>query len=154
MSSRLPLRGIRVHLSGSIPEGSTKEKADGIAAFVEQLTRAVLSEGGTLVHGSHPTLIAALRAAAKPFVAAGGSREDVVLVRAQKYATSAHSEEITAQREWASVQIIPHSSANPKESLVPMREWMADRCDVVIAVGGKHWQVNRGSAGVPEELEE
>jgi patatin-like phospholipase/acyl hydrolase len=34
-----------------------------------------------------------------------------------------------------------------------MREWMAARCDVIVAVGGKHWDVNKERAGVPAELD-
>jgi len=35
-----------------------------------------------------------------------------------------------------------------------MREWMAERCDVVVAIGGKWYDVNKSRAGVPEELDE
>src|SRR5260370_1419067 len=73
MKQRLPLHGIRVHLSGSIPDDATKEQSEGIALFVERFARAVLREGGTLIHGSHPTFDQPLQAAARPFVSAGGA---------------------------------------------------------------------------------
>jgi patatin-like phospholipase/acyl hydrolase len=43
---------------------------------------------------------------------------------------------------------------NPDQSLLPMREWMAEHCDLVVAIGGEHWKDDKKQAGVPEELEE
>lgn len=62
--------------------------------------------------------------------------------------------EIDAQREYAAVQIVPAIFGNQNESLVPMREWMAERCDVVVAVGGERGATNMKNAGVCAELEE
>lgn len=155
MKQHPPLQGIRVHLSGSIPDDVTETQSNAIARFVERFARAVLREGGTLIHGSHPSFDEPLRAAALPFVAAGGERAALVLVRAQKFAmTSAQLAEIEAQRQYSSVQIVPAVFGNPNQSLLPMREWMAEHSDVVVAIGGRHWQINKDRAGVPEELEE
>jgi patatin-like phospholipase/acyl hydrolase len=152
---QVPLRGIRVHLSGSIPEDATEEQSKSISLFVERFAQAVLRDGGTLIHGSHPSFSMPLKAAAGRFVAAGGSRDALILVRAQKYATtSAQFHEIEAQRQYSTVQIVPAVVGDVNQSLVPIREWMAERCDVVVAIGGRHWDVNRSLAGVPEELEE
>jgi hypothetical protein len=68
--------------------------------------------------------------------------------------TSAQFHEIEAQRQYSTVQIVPAVVGDVNQSLVPIREWMAERCDVVVAIGGRHWDVNRSLAGVPEELEE
>lgn len=155
MKERLPLHGIRINLSGSIPDDATQEQSSGISLFVERLARAVLKEGGTLVHGSHPSFDQPLQAAAQAFVSAGGAMDALILVRAQKYATtSQHLAAIEAQRQYCTVQIVPSIIGNPNESLVPMREWMAEHCDVVVAIGGKHWDINKERAGVPDELEE
>jgi hypothetical protein len=155
MKQRLPLHGIRVHLSGSIPEDATPEQSKGIALFVERLTRAVLREGGTLIHGTHPTFDRPLQTAARPFVSAGGARDALTLVRAQKFATTSQQlAEVEVQRQYSTVQIVPAIFGNPNQSLLPMREWMAEHCDVVVAIGGKHWHVSKERAGVPEELEE
>ena len=35
-----------------------------------------------------------------------------------------------------------------------MREWMAERSDVIVAIGGRWYEVNKPRAGVPDELEE
>lgn len=33
-----------------------------------------------------------------------------------------------------------------------MRDWMADRTDAIVCIGGRRWDTNRPSAGVPAEL--
>ena len=129
---RLPLNGIRVHLSGSIPDDATQEQSDGIASFVDKFARAVLREGGTLIHGSHPSFRQPLEAAALPFVSAGGRRDALTLVRAQEFATTIQElDDIELQRQYCAVQVVPMVMGEPNKSLVPMREWMAEHCDVV-----------------------
>jgi uncharacterized protein len=148
------LQGIRILLSGSIPDSSTESQTQGILTFVEQFAKEVLQQGGTLVHGSHPRFIAPLRAAAVPFVRDGGSRDRLTLVRASRHDESGELEtRIATQREWAVVEIIPPGDLERGEKLVPMREWMAERCDIVVAVGGKWSDTNMARAGVPKELE-
>jgi len=155
MAYRLPLLGIRIHLSGSVPEKAPHDQAKAIRSFVQKLAQEVFREGGTLIHGSHPSLQQPLETAARQFVQDGGQKDALAFVRIQKYAdTPAQLAEIEAQREYAVVQIVPSISGNPDESLVPMRVWMAERCDVVIAVGGKWYETNKPRAGVPAELEE
>lgn len=155
MKVRAPLQGVRVHLSGSIPDDCSPQQREKMTAFVTRLASGVLSMGGTLLHGSHPSLSAALRAAAQPFVAAGGSPESLVLVRAAQYASSPEQlKDIAEQRQYATVHLIPAIVGRPDQQLVPMREWMAERCDAIVVIGGKHWQVNQSRAGVPAELEE
>ena len=153
MPSNSALSGIRVLLSGSIPDDSPNKAA--IEAFVQTLASHVFREGGTLVHGSHPSLIPPLRNAAVSYIQADGARDSLVLVRALKYSTTADQlKEIAAHREFATVEVIPSLPGEVTKSLVPMRAWLADRSDVVIAVGGKWYEVNKGRAGVPFELEE
>jgi patatin-like phospholipase/acyl hydrolase len=155
MSPQLPLRAIRVHLTGSLYSEANDEEQTGILSFVEKFTAAILSEGGSLIHGSHPTLLRPLKAAAQAFVAAGGARDALTLVRSYKMAqTRDQLAEIASQREFAAVQVIPGPQADEPGSLVSMREWMAERCDVVVAIGGKWWKSNRNRSGVPRELEE
>ncbi|MBU4585137.1 MAG: patatin-like phospholipase family protein [Proteobacteria bacterium] len=155
MITRLPLLGIRVHLSGAIHDNASIEQAEAIRLFVQRLSQAVFREGGTIIHGSHPTLQEPLENSAKHFVQAGGRRDALTFVRAQKYAATAEQlAEIEEQREYAAVQIIPSIYGRPDESLVPMRQWMAERCDAVVAVGGKWYDINKSRAGVPAELEE
>lgn len=156
---RSPLTGVRVHLAGSIPEECSEEQGKGIALFVQKFAMAVLREGGTLIHGSHPAFQEPLKAAAHSFVKAGGARDALILVRDQKYAvTPDQLAEIQAQQNYAAVQIIPEipdrDDSSKRRSLVSMREWMAERCDAVVAIGGKHYEVSKTAAGIPVELEE
>lgn len=152
---RQSLCGIRVHLSGSVPEDAGIEQTRAIDSFVEKFARAIFREGGTLLHGSHPTFVKPLELAATQFVQAGGSKESLTLVRAPKFAaTSGDFFEISKQREYAAVHIIPSASGNPNEGLISMREWMAERCEVIVAIGGKWWGLNKAQAGVPVELDE
>jgi uncharacterized protein len=149
------LRGIRVHLSGSVPDTAGAEQVKSINLFVEKFAQAVLRDGGTLIHGSHPTFIPSLKNAAKRFVAAGGPKDALILVRAQKFAvTNQQTAEIDEQRTYSTVQIVPADVNDINRSLVPMREWMAEHCDVVVAIGGRHYEVNKDLAGVPAELDE
>ena len=61
--------------------------------------------------------------------------------------------------EWrkdATVQETPEAEAGGNqrdESLKVLRDWMANRADVFVAVGGKWWSDVPGRAGVPLELE-
>ena len=155
MKPRPPLLGVRIHLSGAVPDDAANGKGEAILEFVHKLAQQVFREGGTLVHGSHPSFHQPLESAARMFVKAGGQKDSLMLVRAQKYASTPEQlAEIEAEREYSTVQVIPSIYGKPDENLVPMREWMAERCDVVIAVGGRNYELNKPGAGVPAELEE
>lgn len=76
-------------------------------------------------------------------------------VRAPKYVqTDEQKREIDKQRRYCAVHTLPYRAGHPEESLVSERKWMIDRSDTTIAVGGRHWEVDRDRAGVPIELEE
>lgn len=79
----------------------------------------------------------------------------LTLVRAQKFAeTDAQIAEIEIQRQFAAVQIVPaETDGEGNSDLTPMRDWMAERSDAVICVGGKWWDINKANAGVPTELD-
>lgn len=151
MTSRLPLSGVRIHLSGSAPDDQNEE----ICLFVKTLASRIFSEGGSVIHGSHPSLSKALEDAARNFLEAGGQLGSLTLVRAQKFAeTDEQIAEIDNQRQYAAVQIVPAEVDGESNSdLTPMRDWMAERSDAVICVGGKWWDINKAKAGVPTELD-
>jgi patatin-like phospholipase/acyl hydrolase len=155
MDKSLPLHGIRINLSGAIPDDALPENAEGIRSFVQVFAQRVFNEGGTIIHGSHPTFKLPLEAAAKRYIEAGGEKDSLTFVRAQKFSITAEElNEVESERKYAAVHIIPAVYGHPEESLVPMREWMAERCDMVIALGGKWYDINKSNAGVPAELEE
>lgn len=154
MIRRLPLVGVRIHLSGSIPDKLTEEEERVICSFVQEFATKIFSEGGSIIHGSHPTLRTPLEESARKFISTGGNKDALTLVRAQKYAIEKeHLKEIEYQREYSVVQIIPGSKEDNEKSLVPMREWMSERSDVIVCFGGKWWDENKLRAGVPEELD-
>ena len=149
----------QVHLSGAVPDQCPEAQRDAIMSFVQKFAAAIFREGGTLIHGSHPSFQKPLEEAARPFVGAGGARDALTLVRAQKYASTAEQlVEMEAQREYAAVHVIPEipdpDNPSQKLSLVPLREWMAERCNVVVAIGGRHYDFDKARAGVPDEVEE
>jgi hypothetical protein len=76
-------------------------------------------------------------------------------VRAKSYSTDEYAAEIEEQRTFASVEIVPadNSDGQAVDGLTPMRDWMADRSDVVICIGGAWWDINKVKAGVPNELD-
>ena len=150
MATTRRLSGVRVHLSGS-----NKELRADIDDFVQKIAAKVFSEGGSIVHGSHPSFIAPLRKAAEDFIQTGGRREALTLVRAKSYSTDEYAAEIEEQRTFASVEIVPadNSDGQAVDGLTPMRDWMADRSDVVICIGGAWWDINKVKAGVPNELD-
>jgi hypothetical protein len=151
---RSALAGVRIQISGSIPDEASPEQRAFIESFVEQFTLAMFREGGSVIHGSHPTLMPALERAGKRIQEGGGSRESILLVRATRYATPAHRTEIEGHRTFALVQIVPSVDGAPMTDLIPMREWMAERCDAVVALGGKWWSQNPQRAGTLAEVEE
>ncbi|ARS53531.1 CBASS cGAMP-activated phospholipase [Kushneria konosiri] len=144
------LAGVRIHLSGS-----NKELKADIADFVQKFAAKVFSEGGSIVHGSHPSFTEPLRKAAEDFIQAGGSKRALTLVRARSYSTDQYTAEIEEQRAFASVEIVPadNSDGPAAEGLTPMRVWMANRSEAVICIGGAWWDVNKAKAGVPNELD-
>ncbi|MGN9435028.1 MULTISPECIES: CBASS cGAMP-activated phospholipase [Pseudomonas syringae group] len=149
MAVKQRLSGVRIHLSGS-----NKEQDEDIARFVSRLAAKIFSEGGSIVHGSHPSFNAPLKKAAEDFTAAGGDKGALTLVRAKSFATDEYAAEIEDQRRYAAVEIVPVDSEDgkPESGLTPMRDWMADRSDAIVCVGGAWWEVNKANAGVPSEL--
>jgi hypothetical protein len=151
MASRQPLAGVRVHLSGSVPDTHNEE----ICIFVKRLCTTIFNEGGSVIHGSHPTFTEPLEEAARAFIDAGGEVGALTLVRAQKFAeTPEQIEEIERQRQFAVVQVVPAETEGERGGdLTPMRDWMAERSDVVVCVGGRWWNTNKAKASVPTELD-
>ena len=80
MHIQAPLRSIRVHLAGAIPDDASPAQASAIEAFVKHFAAAVFREGGSVIHGSHPSFLDPLKAAATAFVEGGGRRDALTLV--------------------------------------------------------------------------
>ncbi len=151
MIARQPLAGVRIHIAGSVPD----QRQEEICLFVRLLAARIFSEGGSVIHGCHPSLIKPLEEAARTFILAGGDSGALTLVCAKKFAqTEEQISKIESQREFATVQVVPAEPDGQVDGeLIPMRDWMAERADAIVCIGGKWWDVNKAKAGVPAELD-
>jgi hypothetical protein len=71
----MPLDGVRVHLSGAVPDEVPDTTRAGIHDFVLRFATLVFREGGTILHGSHPTLLAPLQRAAEAYLRSKGRKD-------------------------------------------------------------------------------
>lgn len=154
-SSIVPLKGARIWLSGSIPDGASANLSESIAGFVSQICQSIFAAGGTIVHGSHPTIWPILLDQAKNFQAAGGARDSLTLVVSRYFSKDAASRvELDGWRSYSTVHEVPESNPSLRaKSIARLRHWIAERCDAVIVMGGKWWADNPGISGIPPELE-
>jgi len=155
--SPAPLNGVRIWLSGSIPETETsspKERAD-ITEFVRRFAAQVFEQGGHIIHGSHPSFTPILLEEARSFHSRGGRKDALTLAVSRYWSTQPQDVQNDDRQKFCLVFETPEASGpNAREdSLKILREWMAARCDVIVAVGGKLWEDIDGKAGVPREIE-
>lgn len=160
------LAGVTVCLSAGLDDNDPRREAVG--DFTARLARAVWREGGTLLHGSQPNIVPLLEEAAKPLGAT--ARERLTLARAAQYSTPKYDEAIKRHERFARVERCPArrdperevveepvaadaSETVTNEELVPLRDWMADRCDVVVALAGRWWDHDKDRSGIPKEID-
>ena len=152
MKDQRPLKGARIWLSGSISEQADGPVLTNFKAFVRQFADQVFAQGGTIVHGCHPSITPTLIDAAEDHQKNQGKRDALLLAASKRY-----SKEYAGDLErWERLSIVhqePAASNDREQSLGRLRIWMADRCDAMVAIGGKWWKENRGIAGVPQEFE-
>ena len=149
-----PLHGVRIWLAGAIPAGANETQKESLIAFVRALAANVFKNGGHILHGSHPTLVGPLLEEAKLHIAQGG-RKDCLTLAVSKF-WSKNPSAVPVQ-DWRQICMVYETAevtagASPRdESLQILRQWMVDRCDAFVAVGGEWWQQLAGRAGVPIE---
>ena len=153
MADPRPLKGARIWLSGSI-----SEKADGAAVatfetFVKQFSARVFAQGGTIVHGCHPSIMPALLDAAETHRNDNNGSRDALRLAASKFHREKYVADLPRWERLGTVHEEPHVPGDREKSLARLRVWMADSCDAMVAIGGKWWKENRGIAGVPQEFE-
>jgi patatin-like phospholipase/acyl hydrolase len=147
-----PLKGARIWLSGSISEEVDGATAKSFTAFVTRLSELIFKAGGSIIHGSHPTIVTPLLDAAAKYQDADGSRDCLVLV-ASKFYFDKYSAQLDEWRKKSIVHEVPAVDGDRGANLKRLRQWIAERCDAVISIGGKWWKENPGAAGVPQEFE-
>ena len=149
-----PLHGVRVWLSGAIPTEAPGPHQAAMKKFVMEFACAVFRSGGHILHGSHPTLTPILLEAAKIHGWAAGARKDCLTLAISRFWSKKYStDELRRWREQCVVYETPEAStANAQQdSVAKLREWMSERCDVFVAVGGNWWHEAEGRAGIPIE---
>jgi len=148
------LHGVRVWLAGAVPTEASDAQKSSITAFVRDLAKAVFRAGGHVLHGSHPSLVGSLIEEAKAYIAQGGRKDCLTLAVSKHWSKDTASVPIQEWRQTCMVYETPEASAGASsrdKSLEILRQWMADRCDAFVAVGGHWWQPVAGRAGVPIE---
>jgi uncharacterized protein len=157
-SSVARLQGARIWLSGSIPDAAAGgPDPDGIRSFVAQLSETIFRDGGSIIHGSHPSIWPVLLEQAEAFQKAGGARDCLTLAVSRQYSSEPEKNgiDLNAWRARSIVQEVPAEPGDRKtsENLERLRHWIAERSDAVVVIGGKGWDKNPGGAGIPFEFE-
>ena len=149
-----PLHGVRIWLSGAIPTEASGKQQAAIRNFVKKFAATVFNNGGHILHGSHPSLTPILLDAAKEFGWRAGSRKDCLTLAVSRYWSK--NEGVVPLQQWRERCIVYETpeatTANAEQdSLAKLREWMSERCDVFVAVGGNWWHEVAGRTGLPIE---
>jgi uncharacterized protein len=150
------LAGVRVWLSGSLPEVKTsteKERAD-ILEFVSRFSAKVFQLGGHIIHGSHPSFTPTLLEQASAYQKSGGKKDSLILAVSRFWSKQPQSVPLDDWRRQCLVYETPEASGQNArdDSLKILRSWMVARCDAIVVIGGKWWQEIAGRAGVPLEV--
>lgn len=161
------LNGIKVWLSGAIPESLPRESNasdrvkvwdtsddEGILGFVRSFAGLVFKYGGEIIHGSHPTFTKILLRQAKRF-RKSEEKSPLTLVVSDHF-KKGNEEDWEQWRETANLVRTAATGFGENDrdpSLLILRESLASRCNAFVAIGGKWWDKVPGRAGVPIEFE-
>jgi hypothetical protein len=121
--------------------------------FIEGFSGRVFQSGGYVIHGSHPTVAPLLLDQAKQHASAGGRKDCLILAVSRLWSKDSAQVPTQNWREHCVVYETPEAGGPSArdDSLRILRKWMAVRCDVFVAVGGRWWKNVVGRAGVPQE---
>ena len=163
------LRGLRIGLSGAIPEPG---EWDGhaldweILNAVTTLADTVFSGGGHLVHGSHPSFTPRILAQAAPYAEERGEPV-ATFVLSGLFAESPLARLLHDPRYLDKVlrlivvpPVVPagheghgaEDAAVRNASLTAMRERLIQEMDAMVIIGGKRWTGSEHTPGTVEEL--
>ncbi len=156
------IKDVRIWLSGSIPEQTSEEDQQRIKRFLLALAKQVFSQGGRLVHGSHPTIRDTLLQAAKDYKIATNEKAGLVLVVSRYYSKHPKEKYGVDLDDWneftAEPAIVTREAMGDEDqtikagSLEILRNTLLEQCNVIVAIGGKWWDVARSKAGIPKEI--
>jgi SLOG cluster2 len=155
-----PLGGLRVGIAGAVPErrywGSVTDLDRLILAFVAQLSALVIRYGGTVVHGSQPSLTPVVAEQARLQSPEGiscltlfASQLFGELPEVASRACRTSEAELVLTRKIGEGDFRDPKTRN--DSLTAMRIALTADVDIVVAIGGK---LHRDSAFYPGVFEE
>jgi hypothetical protein len=158
------LSGVRIWLSGSIPDEATLEEAQRIRDFVSAFAQEVFRWGGHLVHGSHPTIREALLQAAQNYKARTKEKAGLTMVVSRLYSKEPdkHGVRVSEWNDLCVEKAIQTREApagtmtgevSKEKSLEIMRHILVEQCNAIVSVGGKWWKIASDKAGTPKEIE-
>jgi hypothetical protein len=155
MSDLAPLKGARIWLSGAMPEGVDDAETERFTAFLERISARIFKDGGSIVHGSHPSVVDALLRSATTYQDPHGAKgkRDCLMLAASKIYHKQNKTKLDRWRRNSEVHEEPLVDGDEDKSMARLRHWMADHCDAVIAVGGRRWKLNPSVAGIPKEFD-
>lgn len=159
-----PLAGVRIWLSGAVPDDAAADERERIREFVKIFAREAFSRAATIVHGSHPTIRDVLLDEARAYHDQTGTKAPLRLVVSDFFAKTPQRfgidipawKEICAEPVTVTPAVPLDASGESRardRSLSVMRRALADQSHVIVAVGGLWWREAPGRAGVPEEVE-
>jgi len=169
--SPLDLRGVRVWLSGAVPEPKDEDKPDidqtvevwkgteaenGILAFVQIFAALVLKYGGELVHGCQPSFTPVLLEQSRRILEDPSESPRLHLLVSEYFGTDRNRRDWERWKRVAKLDVTPKTGSQEEDigpSLKVLREAIASRCNAFVAIGGKWWDKEPGRAGVPIEFE-
>ena len=148
-----PLHGVRIWLSGAVPPDVDEQQRTAILEFVGQFAATVFRAGGHILHGSHPTFTPTLLAEAKKHRINDGRQDCLSLAVSKLWSKDTRVVPVQDWREICLVYETPEAIGETarEDSLQILRQWMSDRCDAFVAVGGMWWREIAGRSGVPVE---
>jgi hypothetical protein len=142
ISTAVDLKGLRVMLSAALPdELSGTSRAQDFYDLIVALSTGVLSSGGRLVFGGHPSVTPLVHRAAQSVECEPGQ---VQLFQAETYRNSA-PEQVFDRRVFGELRW--------SKDLDSMRDQMAASADAAVFAGGRPAKAPGIQAGIRAELE-
>src|SRR5260221_12964295 len=154
------LKTVRVWLSASV-DTAGPERAK-IEECVGALSRELFRRGAQLVHGSQPNVRDHLLSAAADYKQEIGAPAPLTLAVSRYYSKDAANNGIDLDA-WRQVCSEPpivtreglgsNDDEVKRQRLELLRQTLLEQCNVMIALGGKWWQVAADRPGVPKEID-
>lgn len=146
------LKGVRIWLSVAVPDEAPKDHEESIISFIKQFADTVFCEGGSIIHGAHPSITPQLYSVAEKYISAG--RKDCLIIAASTFFEEKADYQGKIWKDRCVVYETPKATGDNfgDESLKILRQWMCERADAFVAVAGKLKKNNPISAGVPIEV--